>query len=242
MAASPASHSGTISRLPPSPGHLPPGPFLLRLPPAPGPPACFPARPATWRQPPVLPPARFPARPATWRQLPRPPPGRAPPPAPRNPSSALGVTAPGCGPVGNGPVGNGPVDNGRVRWPAKVLVHQVHPVKLAADITAAVISNLLLWKGLPRAALVVRVAVPVAASAAVLSLADLDTLAATRRGKYVLAHMPASAQAVRLAGDALTGLGAHRRSLLLLLTGAAVIAAGWSHAAWGDTACCRRLG
>jgi hypothetical protein len=43
--------------------------------------------------------------------------------------------------------------------------------------------------------------------------------------------MPPSAQAVRLSGDALMGLGAHRRSFALLLAGAAVIAAGWSNAA-----------
>jgi hypothetical protein len=50
----------------------------------------------------------------------------------------------------------------------------------------------------------------------------------------VLAHMPPSAQAVRLAGDALMGLGAHRRSAALLIAGALVIAAGWSHAAWPE--------
>jgi hypothetical protein len=47
--------------------------------------------------------------------------------------------------------------------------------------------------------------------------------------------MPPSAQAVRLAGDGLMGLGAYRRNVALLLAGAAVIAAGWSHAAWPRT-------
>jgi hypothetical protein len=46
------------------------------------------------------------------------------------------------------------------------------------------------------------------------------------------ATRPPSAQAIRLAGDALTGVGAHRRSRALLLTGAAVIVAGWSNASW----------
>ena len=54
-------------------------------------------------------------------------------------------------------------------------------------------------------------------------------------GRYVRAHMPPSAQAVRLAGDALMGLGAHRRSPVLLMAGAVVIAVGWSHAAWPPT-------
>jgi hypothetical protein len=60
----------------------------------------------------------------------------------------------------------------------------------------------------------------------------LDALAKTAPGRQVLAHMPPSAQAVRLAGDVLMGLGSCRRNVALLLAGAAVIAAGWSHAAW----------
>jgi len=112
------------------------------------------------------------------------------------------------------------------------VIHQVHPAKIGADVTAAVVSNVLLWRERPTAAVAVRVIVPVAGSAAVLGLADLDGLSRTRRGRYVLAHMPLSAQAVRLAGDALMGLGAYRRSALLLIAGAAVIGAGWSHALW----------
>ena len=119
----------------------------------------------------------------------------------------------------------------------KVLVHQVHRAKVAADVTASVVSGVLLWHGRPKVALAVRVLVPVAGSGAVLALADLDALARTRRGQYVLAHMPPSAQAVRLAGDALMGIGAHRRSRVLLVMGAALIAGGWSLGLAPVTAC-----
>jgi len=112
------------------------------------------------------------------------------------------------------------------------LIHQVHPAKIGADVAASVLSNALLWQARPRSAIAVRVLLPLAGSAAVLNLADLDALARTRRGKYVLVHMPPSAQAVRLAGDVLMGIGARRRSATLLLAGAAVVAAGWSHAVW----------
>ena len=117
----------------------------------------------------------------------------------------------------------------------KALVHQVHPAKIGMDVTASVISNILLWRGRPKAALAARAVLPAAGSLAVLAMADLDALAATRRGQYVLAHMPPSAQALRLAGDALMGWAAHRRRVTLLVAGAAVIAAGWSHAAWRRT-------
>ena len=86
-----------------------------------------------------------------------------------------------------------------------VLVHHIHPAKIGADITASVVSDVLLWKHKPRIAVAVRVLLPAAGSAAVLGLADLGALARTRPGQYVLDHMPPSAQAVRLAGDAVMG-------------------------------------
>jgi hypothetical protein len=112
------------------------------------------------------------------------------------------------------------------------VIHQVHGAKIGTDVAAAVVSNMLLWRDRPTVALVVRVILPVAGSAAVLALADLDGLSRTRRGRYVLVHMPPSAQAVRLAGDAVMGLGAYRRSAKLLLAGATMIGVGWSHALW----------
>ncbi len=112
------------------------------------------------------------------------------------------------------------------------VIHQVHAAKIGADVGAAIVSNILLWRERPAAAVAVRLLVPVAASGAVLALADLDGLSRTRRGRYVLVHMPPAAQAVRLAGDALMGLGAFRRSVPLLLAGATAIGVGWSHALW----------
>ena len=119
-----------------------------------------------------------------------------------------------------------------MRLADKIAVHQVHPVKIGADLTASAVSNVLLWRARPKAALAVRILLPVAGSLAVLALADLDALAATRQGQYVLHHMPPSAQAVRLAGDAVMALGAHRHQLALLAGGAVIIAAGWSHPRW----------
>jgi len=123
------------------------------------------------------------------------------------------------------------------------VIHQVHQLKIGADVAASVVSNILLWRDRPRTAMAVRLILPVAGSAAVLGLADLDGLSRTRRARYVLAHMPPSAQAVRLAGDAVMGLGAYRRSAPILVAGAAMIGIGWAHAVWPRTAGrqCQRL-
>src|SRR5215469_3549292 len=121
-----------------------------------------------------------------------------------------------------------------MRMAEGALLHQVHPVKIGADVTASIVSNFLLWRDKPVTGVAVRCVVPIVGSAAVLGLADLDAVARTRRGKYVLAHMPATAQAVRLAGDALMGLGAYRRSPALFAAGAAVVVLGWSHGFWSQ--------
>ena len=112
------------------------------------------------------------------------------------------------------------------------VIHQVHTAKIGADVAASAVSAVLFWRGRPRAAVAVRIVVPAAGSAAVLYAADLDGLSRTRRGRYVLAHMPPAAQAVRLAGDAVMALGARRRRPVLLIAGAALIGAGWAHPLW----------
>jgi hypothetical protein len=68
----------------------------------------------------------------------------------------------------------------------RVLLHQVHPVKLAADISASLISNTLLWRHRPVAGIVTRYALPVVGSAVVLSFADVERLRGTLRAAMCL--------------------------------------------------------
>ncbi len=110
-----------------------------------------------------------------------------------------------------------------------ILLHQVHPVKLAFDISASVISNALLWQHRLAAGLVTRYLLPVIGSALVLSFADLDRLRETGRGQYVLRHMPPTSTALRLGGDTLMAVGAWRRRPSWMVAGVVLVAAGWSH-------------
>lgn len=111
----------------------------------------------------------------------------------------------------------------------RVLLHQVHPLKLAADISASLISNALLWNHAAVAGIAIRLALPLAGSAITLGYGDVERLRSTPTGRYVLEHMPPSATAVRLAGDVLMALGCWFRRPAVIVIGAAVIAAGWSH-------------
>jgi hypothetical protein len=110
----------------------------------------------------------------------------------------------------------------------ELVLHQVHWAKLVADGTASIVSLVLIWSGHRIVGLIVHFVTPAVASA-VLLRADTSPLCSTRRGRYVLKHMPPVAQAVRLAGDAVMTVGAWRRSGFLITAGALIVIAGWSH-------------
>jgi hypothetical protein len=109
-----------------------------------------------------------------------------------------------------------------------LVLHQVHWAKLTADVAASIVSLTLIWNGHRRLGLIVHLGTPVLASA-VLLRADTQTLRSTRRGQYVLEHMPVAAQAVRLAGDAVMTIGVWRRNGPVIAIGTLVVVAGWSH-------------
>jgi hypothetical protein len=115
-----------------------------------------------------------------------------------------------------------------------ILIHQVHPVKLAFDIGAAVVSNVLLWQHRLGAGLASRYLLPVVGSALVLRFGDPDRLRYTPRGRYMLEHMPPATTALRLGGDMLMAVGAWRRKPSWMLAGALLVGAGWSHGAFFD--------
>jgi hypothetical protein len=113
-------------------------------------------------------------------------------------------------------------------------VHQVHTLKLTADISASVVSNILLWQHRIGPALLARYLPPIAGSALVIRFGDLDALRQTRRARYVLEHMPPASIAIRLAGDVVMAVGSWRRRPAWIAAGAVIVAAGWSHGLFFD--------
>ena len=108
------------------------------------------------------------------------------------------------------------------------LLHQVHPAKLATDIGAGIISDWLMWHRRVPAALLASFP-PAMTASAILMRRDLSALRGTRRGRYVLAHMPPSAQAVRFAGQLVAWRAAYRHSLAGIVAGHLIVIAGWSY-------------
>lgn len=115
----------------------------------------------------------------------------------------------------------------------RILVHQVHPAKLATDIVASVISLAMLWRHQLIAGLAVHYVAPVIGSLAVFRFADVDRMAETSAGGYVLRNMPPVMVALRLAGDTLTVFGAWRRRPAEVAVGLLLVALGWSRGLFG---------
>ncbi len=71
----------------------------------------------------------------------------------------------------------------------KVLYHQIHPVKLAADITGSVISNYLMWQRKFGPAMLGAWVPAILGSAVVLRFADLERLKHSSFGRYIRQFM-----------------------------------------------------
>jgi hypothetical protein len=113
------------------------------------------------------------------------------------------------------------------RW-ERLLVHQIHPAKLATDISVAVVSTVLFWQHRPIPGLLV-FALPAPIASALVLRRDLTAYCDSAAGRYVLAHMPPSMQAIRSVGAVAVAGGGWRRSPALILAGLALVGLGWSH-------------
>jgi hypothetical protein len=110
----------------------------------------------------------------------------------------------------------------------RYLVHQIHPAKLATDISVSVVSTVLFWQRRPIAGLLVFVLPAPIASALVLRR-DLSGYRDSAAGRYLLAHMPPSMQAIRSVSAVTIAVGGWRRSPALIVAGVALVCLGWSH-------------
>ena len=109
----------------------------------------------------------------------------------------------------------------------KALYHQIHPVKLATDLTASVISLYFFWQHQIVAGLAVHFVPPLVTSALLVRYAALEPYRDSAFGRYVARHMTRLMEAVRLFGDIVTMAGAWYHDWLLVAAGFAIILGGW---------------
>jgi hypothetical protein len=111
----------------------------------------------------------------------------------------------------------------------KVLYHQIHPLKLATDISVGYLSYLLLWRqriGLGRAVLL-QFLPALLVSGILIRWADLEPQRRSALGHYVARSMTPAMQAVRMAGNLALTVGAWRRRVDLLVLGHLLVLVGW---------------
>lgn len=109
----------------------------------------------------------------------------------------------------------------------RVLYHQIHPLKLATDILASVVSLYLMWQQLFAAGLLVHFVPPIVASALLLRYGSFEAQAQSLFGHYVARNMTRTIEAIRFFGDLVTLLGAWQQDILLIALGYAVVIGAW---------------
>jgi len=109
----------------------------------------------------------------------------------------------------------------------KLLYHQIHPTKLAADIASSVAATVLFWQHQLGAGLAAGLLPAVLATALLVRFADLDARSNTRLGRYLRAHMTRAVEAQRFAGQAVAWLGAWQHQPVLIALGALIILLAW---------------
>ncbi len=109
----------------------------------------------------------------------------------------------------------------------KTLYHQIHPLKLATDISAEFVSYYFFWKHQLLVGLLVLFVPSVIASTLIIKLADLETYKQSALGRYILTYMTPSAIAVRILGTVITHIGAWYRKPALIPLGLLTVLLGW---------------
>jgi hypothetical protein len=109
----------------------------------------------------------------------------------------------------------------------KALYHQVHPLKLATDISAQVVSTYFFWVHSLALGLVTMFVPPIMISALLLNTLDFTWIRDSAVGRYLKRSMTPAMQAVRLAGTLPIVFGAWYHLPWLIALGLAVILFGW---------------
>jgi hypothetical protein len=110
----------------------------------------------------------------------------------------------------------------------RVLYHQLHPLKLATDISTAVASLVLLAEHRLGLALVVMWGPSILMSALLVGFGSFSETKESPVGAYLRRYMTEAMQGVRLLGMGVAAVGAWWSAWWLVPVGAAVIVWGWT--------------
>ena len=109
----------------------------------------------------------------------------------------------------------------------KILYHQIHPLKLAADISASVLSTYFFWVHSLVPALLAMFLPPIIMSALLLNTLDFSAIRDSAVGRYLKRSMTHAMEAIRFAGTLPMVFGAWYHLPWLILLGIPIILFGW---------------
>jgi hypothetical protein len=110
----------------------------------------------------------------------------------------------------------------------KILYHQIHPLKLAADIACEPVSLYWFWQRKLLLGMAAHFVPPVAASLALIRYAKLEVYKDSAAGAFMRRHMSRTVEGIRFAGDIVMVLGAWFREPPWIVLGLAVVVLAWS--------------
>src|ERR687894_16264 len=114
----------------------------------------------------------------------------------------------------------------------KVLYHQIHPAKLAADVGGSLVSTYLMWRRRFVAAMIAAFVPATIASVLVIRYADLEKRKRSQLGRYMHRYMNRRVEAWRFFGQVVIWVGAWHRVGKLILIGWAIVVAAWASGVW----------
>lgn len=109
----------------------------------------------------------------------------------------------------------------------KFLYHQIHPAKLAVDISTSIVSTYLLWLGDVSLFLAIFLLPSIVATVLVMRFCDLEALKRSGFGRYVARHMTHAIEAIRFGGQILMWISAWERQPWGIALGVLVIIGAW---------------
>ena len=111
----------------------------------------------------------------------------------------------------------------------KLLYHQIHPLKLAVDVTTSVTSSWLLWRHHLWLGMIAGWVPSIVVTFAMVRWMDFTRQRDSAFGHYLARHMTRTAEGVRFAGQFGMWVGAWFHAFWAIGAGAAVVILGWTY-------------
>jgi len=110
----------------------------------------------------------------------------------------------------------------------KRLYSQIHPAKLATDISMSILTLYLFWVHDLVPAVILHIGPSILVSYLIIRFANLERYMRSGLGQYLAKYMTNRMQLVRLLGDLITVVGAWFQTFWVIGVGLAVVALGWA--------------